>query len=530
MTLVAYVVATLGAALLAILLRSRPAAAAAVGCVGLAVAFVLALVMSDSEVLTIGGSVLASSPFLRLFLVLGGLVGLFLAVSGILSGSRPDVPGVTLGILGSSALALALPDARLAILAATAGGLLGVFTALVPRAARSGATVGIREVRAVVVAATMAIAAAAWIGRDLSELVAQPVVFGLGYLAFALAAAIRFGAIPFHLWAARMTDIVPDTALPVLTAWGPAAFAVVTLAWIDGSVAPLLVDLGIERTLVLGVAVASIVLAAVAAWIQDDIEHVVGYSIVGDAGVVMLGLAALDPEAWAPTRIWVLAFVVTRSAFAAWAGALRSAMGTGRIADQRGWVTRAPLLAVAFGLIVVASIGLPGLAAFDARIMLVDLAIGGPVGFLVILATFAPLAYYGRLFAVGLARPSATEEGVAGTAARPHPWRPRLEALDLTDVLGWTRRSLDANRVFATAAIAVLLSTLALATSAGAFGGPAAAEAPPPAQEAPIGSFQPGPIESIGPASAEPEIEPSAVEPSEAVPSEAVPSEAVPSE
>ena len=82
------------------------------------------------------------------------------------------------------------------------------------RGARVGATVGIREVRAVIIAGALAIAATAWIGRDLSELAAQPVVFGLAYLCFALAVAIRFGAIPFHVWAARLTDAVPETALP----------------------------------------------------------------------------------------------------------------------------------------------------------------------------------------------------------------------------------------------------------------------------------------------------------------------------
>ena len=70
-------------------------------------------------------------------------------------------------------------------------------------------------------AGALAIAATAWFGRDLSQLAAQPVVFGLAYLAFAIAVAIRFGAIPFHLWAARLTDVVPETSLPVLTALAP---------------------------------------------------------------------------------------------------------------------------------------------------------------------------------------------------------------------------------------------------------------------------------------------------------------------
>ena len=103
------------------------------------------------------------------------------------------------------------------------------------------------------------------------------------------------------------------------------------LAWKDASIAPLIVDLSVERVVVIGVAVASIVFAALAALAQDDLEHVVGYSIVGDAGVVILGLAVLDPAGWAPARIWILVFIASRSAFAAWAGGIRTVFRSGRI-------------------------------------------------------------------------------------------------------------------------------------------------------------------------------------------------------
>ena len=95
-----------------------------------------------------------------------------------------------------------------------------MLVTLVPSGGRVGATSASREIAgASIVAGALAIAATAWFGRDLSGLVAQPVVFGLAYLAFAIAVALRFGAIPFHLWAARLTDVVPETALPILTAW-----------------------------------------------------------------------------------------------------------------------------------------------------------------------------------------------------------------------------------------------------------------------------------------------------------------------
>ena len=186
----------------------------------------------------------------------------------------------------------------------------------------------------------------AWIARPLGPLSEEPTVFGLAYLAVALAAAIRFGAIPFHRWAARLADSAPEIALPLLLAWAPAGFAVVALAWADRSIAPLLLPLQVERATVLAVGVASIVLGAAAAWLQDDLEHVVGYSIVQDAGFVILGLAILDPVAWQPTRTWILVFVVAKTAFAAWAIAVRTRFGTRRIPDLGGWARRSPGLAV----------------------------------------------------------------------------------------------------------------------------------------------------------------------------------------
>lgn len=514
MSLLPFLLVTGVGAVAALLLRGRETPAAVIGLLALVAAVVAALGIEPGQVLAVEEAGLATTGYLRLFLVLGAVVGLLLAIVGQVAGSRRDAQAVTLGILATSALALALPDARLAVLAATAGGAFGALVTLAPAGGRAAATVGTRVLRATVVAGTMAIAATAWIGRDLSELAAQPVVFGLAFLTFALAVAIRFGAIPLHAWAARLTDAVPETTLPLVTAWGSAAFAIVALAWADQSIAPLLVDLGSVRAIVLTIAIASIVFATVAALIQDDIEHIVGYAIVGDAGVVMLAIAALEPEAWAPARTWILAFVVARSAFAAWAAVTRTAFATGRVADLRGWAIRAPVLAVVLGVIAVASIGIPGLAAFDARADLVDLALDGPLQVLVLLATFGPLAYYGRLLLVGVAPPQAARGAATGIR------RPIVTPLDLTDLRGWLLRTWSDNRMAGALASTAALAVLALAVSAGGFGAQDAAAGLPPALEGSQESFAPGqperPVDSGAPevpASEEPVVSAPSLEP-----------------
>ncbi|MBA2300870.1 MAG: hypothetical protein H0W22_08890 [Chloroflexi bacterium] len=493
MSLLPFVLMTSVGAVLALLLRRNERIATAIAVVCLLGAVVTALAIRPGQSVVVGGAGFATTEYLRLFLVLGAIAGLLLAIVGQAVGSRRDVPAVTLGVLATSALALSLPDARLAVLAATASGGFGALVTLVPIGGRGGSTVGTRVLRATVVAGTMAIAATAWIGRDLTDLAAQPVVFGLAYLAFALAVAIRFGAIPAHAWAARLTDTVPESTLPLVTAWAPAAFAVVALAWADASIAPLLVDLDAVRFVVLAIAVISIVLASLAAFVQEDIEHVVGYAIIGDAGVVLLAIAALDPAAWAPARTWILAFVVARSAFAAWAAATRTAFFTGRVADLRGWAIRRPDLAAVLALVVIASVGVPGLAAFDARAAIVGLAVDGPFAALVLLGTLTPLAYYGRLFLVGLGRPE-------GRQGRGGAWRPVVAPVDLTDLRGWLARTWSANQAVTAMGGAALLAILALAVSAGAFGASQAAAGLPPTLDVSTESFVPGEPEPEAPA------------------------------
>ena len=142
----------------ALILRGRPTIASSVALVGLLVSLIAALAIRPGETIVIGGATVATTDFLRLFLVLGCLSGLALALLGAGAGTRRDAPAVMLGTLAAAALALSLPDARIAVPAATIGGLLGVLVTLVPTGARVGATVGIREVRAVIIAGALAIA------------------------------------------------------------------------------------------------------------------------------------------------------------------------------------------------------------------------------------------------------------------------------------------------------------------------------------------------------------------------------------
>jgi len=281
--------------------------------------------------------------------------------------------------------------------------------------------------------------------------------------------------------------------LPLIMAWGPAAFAAVALAWTDAAVAPLGQPLGMERFIVVAIGAVSIGLGTAAAATHDDLENVVGYSIVADAGIILLGLAVLDPAAWEPTRLWLLTFVAGKSAFAAWAAAMRATFGSHRLSELRGWARRAPVLALALAAIVVAGVGWPGMAIFAARASLIDLAVDGPLANALFAAALGSLLYYGRLFVTGLLPPSAAV--LAGPDT--HPATPAGPPGRFTpEFLENARTRWSANRGAIAGVIVLMLATVALAVAGGGLGVREAAAGLPPAAGAPGESFTPvNPIE-----------------------------------
>jgi hypothetical protein len=238
-------------------------------------------------------------------------------------------------------------------------------------------------------------------------------VIGLLTLAGTGAVAMRYGVLPFHLRIPRLTDVVPPISLPLLLAWIPLPLAVAGIAAVDNLVAPLALPLDGERAIVIFVASITLIGAALAAFVQDDLRHTTGYLVIADAGILVLAVAALDPAAWGPTRAWVVTLAATKTALAAWAAVTEERFETRSIPDLRGWMRRSPLLA--FGLVVttVATFGLPGWVAFEARDSIAGLVVDGFGAVVLVLLGWLTLPTYLRLIVLGAGRVTSKVDGAA---------------------------------------------------------------------------------------------------------------------
>jgi NADH:ubiquinone oxidoreductase subunit 2 (subunit N) len=423
MSILAFLAITFGTGAAGLLTRRRPTVSISIGLLGLVAALVSALLVSPGDSLVVGESALVATDFMHLFIVFGSVGALALCVMALAADAwQRNLSSAMLLGLGALALGLALADPVAGLAATAAAGLPGVLVAITTPVDARGVRSAARELRAVAVTGAFALVAAALVSGPSGLVNLPPTVVGLAYLAMALAVAVRIGAIPFHTRVARVTGSAPTAALPLLLALAPAGFASAALVWIDGNIATTAIPLDAERAVIIVVGLLCLLLGVLAATIQDDIEHVVGYSVIQDAGFVLLALAVFDPQVWEPARTWLLIYVVTKSAFAGWALAMRASFGTSRIGELSGWIRRAPLLAITLALIVAATVGVPGLLVFDVRTSLATLSLGSPFALLAIAGGLGSLLYYGRLARVGIGPVAPLVAAYAGVRPRGPGW------------------------------------------------------------------------------------------------------------
>jgi NADH:ubiquinone oxidoreductase subunit 2 (subunit N) len=408
--------------------------------------------------------------------------GLLALVAGLVALTVGDL-GIGFAALGAGAgAAVVVPGLAERLVSRTAElplrEMAGALAACVGAALAALVVVSWRESSDGPLASTATPAAgAAVIGLDPAAMQAAT---GLAVLAMAAVVILRSGAIPGHLWAARLVGVARPSATPALLGWSTAAFTLIAVGWANTALAAASLTLDdLDRWIVIAAALTSVLLGGLAALLHDDLEHILGYSIVQDAGVALFAFAVVRTDVAAPLAAWLIASAVLKAGFAGWITVTRWTFGAHRVGDLRGWARRAPVLAAAYTVALLGSVGLPGMAIFDARAALIGGAVPGGLGSIVVgAAVLTSLAALGRVLVVGLQRSSgavlaapATRLGVLvtrGVARRSWSSEGRFGAIRRWPRAGTS--TVRGNRGLSVAAVTVLLAVFGFAVAVAGAG------------------------------------------------------------
>jgi NADH-quinone oxidoreductase subunit M len=205
---------------------------------------------------------------------------------------------------------------------------------------------------------------------DLLKLYDMPVPEWLqfwGFLAFAVAFAIKVPLFPFHTW-------LPDAHVQAPTAGSVILAGVLLKMGTYGLVRfafPLFPDAAVYfAPYIATLAVIGIIYGALVAMVQPDLKKLVAYSSVSHLGFVALGIAAMNVQGLQGAVYQMLNHGVSTGGLFLIVGMLSDRRHT-RLIEEFGGLKRVlPKLSSAFLIVTLASIGLPGLNGFVGELLI----------------------------------------------------------------------------------------------------------------------------------------------------------------
>ncbi len=206
------------------------------------------------------------------------------------------------------------------------------------------------------------------------------------FVAFAIAFAVKSPIWPLHTWspltyaeAPTAGSIELSALLAKLGSYGLLRFAFALFPLAQANVRPVMLSL----------AVIGIIYGSALAAVTPDLKRLVAFSSLAQMGFITLGIMTGSKIAMVGAVLLMFNHGVITVGFFLLIGFIEKRRGSATIADLTGWQGPAPVLAALFTVVMLASIGLPGLSGFVSE-------------YLILIGAFATHAWWALVGTLGV--------------------------------------------------------------------------------------------------------------------------------
>ncbi len=176
------------------------------------------------------------------------------------------------------------------------------------------------------------------------------------FVAFFCGFAIKVPMFPFHTWLPYAHGQAPTIGSVILAA---VLLKMGTYGFVRFSL-PLFPDASVYFTYPMAIlALIAIIYTAMVAYAQEDIKQVIAYSSVSHMGVIILGIFALNVEGIGGSIFLMISHGIVSGALFMLVGVIYDRRHTKMIKDFGGLASVMPKYATIFGIMLMASVGLP---------------------------------------------------------------------------------------------------------------------------------------------------------------------------
>jgi NADH-quinone oxidoreductase subunit N len=201
------------------------------------------------------------------------------------------------------------------------------------------------------------------IAQRLRSWPALPPGFVLGMVLVLASLGFKVAAVPFHLWA---PDVYQGAPTPV-TAFLATASKTAGFAALVRVVLTVFAPAQKELALLFGaLAALTILYGNLGAIPQTNFKRLLGYSSIGHAGYLLIGLAVFDSSGKEAVLFYLLSYVLSTAGAFLVLTAVAGRTGSDEISEFAGLSRRSPLLAAAMLVSLMSLAGVPPFGGFFA--------------------------------------------------------------------------------------------------------------------------------------------------------------------
>ncbi len=180
--------------------------------------------------------------------------------------------------------------------------------------------------------------------------------------------AIKAGLFPLFFW---LPDSYPTAPGPVTAIFAGLLTKVGVYAIIRTQT--LLFDAPVWMgTVLIVVAVLTMVVGVLGAIAQDDMKRILAFHIISQIGYMIFGLGLFTVAGVAGAVFYIVHHIIVKTALFLVAGLVARRAGSSRLSEVGGLVRSAPVIAVLFAVPALSLAGIPPFSGFLAKFALVD--------------------------------------------------------------------------------------------------------------------------------------------------------------
>ena len=181
----------------------------------------------------------------------------------------------------------------------------------------------------------------------------------------------KVAAVPFHMWTPDAYEGAPLPVTALISAISKSGGFALFLKLFVEAFAPKIDD---WRYFIAGLSVATMVLGNLVAIQQSNIKRLLAYSSIGQVGYLLMGIAALSPDAGSALVLHMMGYVVTNLAAFVCVIIYYNWTGKEEVKDFAGLRDTAPFLAVSLSAALFSLAGMPLFAGFATKFILFQAA------------------------------------------------------------------------------------------------------------------------------------------------------------